>query len=48
MLTPQIHPYFDRLIKPLLERQALEIDDPETEALDEEIDEVRPLLRRAL
>lgn len=36
-----VHPYFDRLIKPLLEREALELDDAESMDLDEEINEIR-------
>ena len=37
---PKEHPYFERLIKPLLERQPLEIDDGSSIELDEEIGEM--------
>ncbi len=36
-----VHPYFDRLIKPLLERESLELDDADEMQLDDEIDEIR-------
>ena len=36
------HPYFDRLIKPLLERQNTGIEDPENEmGLDDELKEMK-------
>lgn len=35
-----VHPYFDRLIKPLLERESLELDDAGEMELDEEIGEI--------
>ena len=35
------HPYFDRIIKPLLEREPLELDDADSIDLDEEIKEIR-------
>ncbi|ORY83524.1 acyl-CoA dehydrogenase/oxidase C-terminal [Leucosporidium creatinivorum] len=36
-----VHPYFDRIIKPLLEREPLELDDAEEMELDEEIAEMK-------
>ncbi|SCV73902.1 BQ2448_6332 [Microbotryum intermedium] len=36
-----VHPYFERIIKPLLEREPLEIVDADDVGLDEEIDEIR-------
>lgn len=35
------HPYFDSIIKPLLEREPLELDDADDMDLDEEIGEIR-------
>ena len=37
---PKEHPYFERLIRPLLQRQPLEIDDGSSIDLDEEIAEM--------
>jgi acyl-CoA oxidase len=40
--TPKIHPYFDRLIKPLLERENTVLEDPEAAmGLDEELAEMK-------
>ncbi|SDA01441.1 BZ3500_MvSof-1268-A1-R1_Chr10-1g02669 [Microbotryum saponariae] len=36
-----VHPYFERIIKPLIEREPLEIVDADDVGLDEEIDEIR-------
>jgi len=36
-----VHPYFDRLIKPLLERESLELDDADEMSLDDEIAEIK-------
>ncbi|KAK4051733.1 fatty-acyl coenzyme A oxidase [Microbotryomycetes sp. JL221] len=35
------HPYFERVIKPLLEREPLELDDAEDMSLDDEIQEIQ-------
>lgn len=37
---PKEHPYFERLIRPLLERQSLDLDDSSSMDLDEEIEEM--------
>lgn len=40
--TPKVHPYFDRLIKPLLERENALIEDTGAEmGLDEELEEMK-------
>ncbi|KAL8276254.1 hypothetical protein RQP46_011328 [Phenoliferia psychrophenolica] len=36
-----VHPYFDRIIKPLLEREPLELDDAADMDLDDEISEIK-------
>ncbi|MBW0492104.1 hypothetical protein O181_031819 [Austropuccinia psidii MF-1] len=38
---PPVHPYFDRLIKPLLTRQPLEMGDASDIGIDEEIEEIQ-------
>ncbi|KAG0146108.1 hypothetical protein CROQUDRAFT_63131 [Cronartium quercuum f. sp. fusiforme G11] len=39
--SPPVHPYFDRLIKPLLTRQPLEMEDAASIEVDEEIEEIQ-------
>ena len=36
-----VHPYFERIIKPLLEREPLELDDAADMDLDDEISEIK-------
>ncbi|EGF98076.1 uncharacterized protein MELLADRAFT_46146 [Melampsora larici-populina 98AG31] len=38
---PPVHPYFDRLIKPLLTRKPLEMEDAASMSIDEEIEEIQ-------
>lgn len=38
---PPVHPYFDRLIKPLLTREPLELGDASEIGIDEEIEEIQ-------
>ncbi|PLW23755.1 hypothetical protein PCASD_01994 [Puccinia coronata f. sp. avenae] len=38
---PTVHPYFDRLIKPLLTREPLQLDDASEIGIDEEIEEIQ-------
>lgn len=45
---PKDHPYFTRLIKPLLERQNVEMEDPEqVMGLDNELEEMEAERREA-
>ncbi|KAM0746136.1 acyl-CoA oxidase [Meredithblackwellia eburnea MCA 4105] len=43
-----VHPYFDRIIKPLLERDELVLDDADSIDLDEEISEIKQEREEAL
>lgn len=38
---PSVHPYFERIIKPLITRDALETDDAADIMIDEEIQEIQ-------